>query len=106
MPIYKIDAQESPSPTGLTDSATGVKVDPAAIRADGYSALIGNGSSTSIVVTHNLGTRDVSVGVREAASPYKFITVDVERTSTNTITVKFASAPASNAYRVIIQPAL
>ena len=35
-----------------------------------YAQNIGNGSATSIVVTHNLGTQDVKVSLRQVASPY------------------------------------
>jgi hypothetical protein len=68
-----------------------------------YATDIGDGSSTSFVITHNLGTRDVVVMIRENASPYAMIVTDVEMTSTNTLTVSFTSAPTSNQYRVIVQ---
>lgn len=67
-----------------------------------FSADIGDGSSTAIVVTHNLGTRDVQVQVYPNASPYDTVYPDVERTSTNTVTIRFATAPASNAYRAVV----
>ena len=57
---------------------------------------------TSLVVTHNLGTDDVTVNVFETAGSKALVETDVERTSANTITLKFASAPASGAYRVVI----
>ena len=68
-----------------------------------YSADLANGSGlTSIVVTHNLGTDDVTVNVFETAGTKALVETDVERTSANTITLKFAEAPASGAYRVVI----
>jgi hypothetical protein len=67
-----------------------------------YAANIGNGSSTDIVVTHNLGTRDVLVQVRDNASPYDYVMVDIEATTENTVTLRFAVAPAENAYRCIV----
>ena len=57
---------------------------------------------TALVVTHNLGTDDVTVNVFETAGSKALVETDVERTSANTITLKFASAPASGAYRVVI----
>lgn len=67
-----------------------------------YSATIGNGSSTSIVVTHGLGTRDVAVVAYMVASPYNTLDVNVERTSTTTVTLIFAVAPATNSVRVLV----
>jgi len=62
---------------------------------------VGDGSATSFAVTHNLGTRDVAVQVYDAAS-YDTVIADVVRTSTSVVTVSFASAPSSNAYRVVV----
>ena len=71
-------------------------------KTDKYSQSIGDGSATSIVVTHNLNTRDVVITLRETASPYSQVITDVEFTSVNTITLKFAVAPISNQYTVTI----
>lgn len=65
-----------------------------------YSANVGG--SASQVITHNLGTRDVVVLVRENSSPYAQVFCDIEMTTENTITLRFAVAPASNTYRVTI----
>jgi hypothetical protein len=62
---------------------------------------IGDGSTTALVVTHNLNTRDVVVMVRDA-STHDEILVDVQMTSVNTVTLTFAVAPASNAYKVVV----
>jgi hypothetical protein len=68
-----------------------------------YSADLANESGlTSIIVTHNLGTDDVTVNVFETSGSKALVETDVERTSANTITLKFAEAPASGAYRVVI----
>jgi hypothetical protein len=68
-----------------------------------YAADLSNASSlTSLVVTHNLGSDDVTVQVFETAGSKALVETDVERTSLNTITLKFATAPASGAYRVVI----
>lgn len=67
-----------------------------------YAVDIGNGSDTAIVVTHGLNTRDVSITVREVASPYAVVYPDVEMTSTTTCTIRFATAPTTNQYRVIV----
>ena len=68
---------------------------------DKVAINVGNGAATSFAITHNLGTRDVVVNVYDNAT-YDTVEVDVVRTDTNTVTVSFAVAPASNAYRAVI----
>ena len=68
-----------------------------------YAENLANpGTLTALVVTHNLGTDDVTVNVFETAGSKALVETDVERTSANTITLRFATAPASGAYRVVI----
>ena len=66
-----------------------------------FAASIGDGSATSIAVTHNLGTRDVIVQLYDADS-FDTVYADVERTSTSVVTIDFATAPATNDIRVLI----
>ena len=66
-----------------------------------YSANVGNNSSTSFAIAHNLGTRDVTVNVYDNAT-YETVEVDIARTNANTVTVTFAVAPSTDAYRVVI----
>ena len=61
-----------------------------------------NTSATSYTVTHNLGTKDTVTAIYEVASPYAEIVADVEHTSDSAVTIKFAVAPASGEYRVVV----
>lgn len=63
---------------------------------------LGDGSATSFILTHNLNSRDVVVCIRESASPYAMVITDVEMTTVNTVTVKFAQAPNSGEYTATI----
>jgi hypothetical protein len=68
----------------------------------GYAANVGNASATTFALTHNLGTRDVIVAIYDNAT-YEEVMADVVATSTTVVTVTFALAPSSNAYRVVIK---
>ena len=70
-------------------------------RVKRYAVSIGDGSATSYTVTHNLASRDVHVTVYNA-STYDEVTTDVTHSTTNTLTIVFATAPASDAYRVVV----
>jgi hypothetical protein len=56
----------------------------------------------TFTATHNLGTRDVVVSVYANSSPFGEVEVDVDHTSTNAVTLTFASAPTAGAFRVVI----
>ena len=53
-----------------------------------------------------MGTRDVVVVARNAASPYEVIDVRWEATTTGTVTLDFSSAPTSNSVRVGVYAAV
>jgi hypothetical protein len=66
-----------------------------------FAASIGDGSATSIAVTHNLGSQDVIVQLYDNSS-LDTVYADVVRTSTSVVTIDFATAPATNDIRVLI----
>jgi len=90
----------------ISKGGTGAITAPLARTALGavgkYAANVGDGTATSIVVTHSLGTQDVQVTLAETASPYNMVMPDVQLTSTNTITLLFTTAPTVNQYRVTV----
>lgn len=83
-------------------NASGSTWEPGDVVTGGYATTIGNGSTTVFTITHNLGTRDVIVAVRKAASTYDYVMPDIAATTVDTITVTFATAPSTNEYRVIV----
>jgi hypothetical protein len=89
--------------TGLTFATGSLTLD----SANGYGVRklafgVGNGTSLTYNINHNLGSRDVTVHVYENASPFAQVEVDVEHTDSNNILVGFSTAPTSNQYRVVI----
>ena len=67
-----------------------------------YAAdITGNASTTSFTITHNLGSRDVTVQVYDGTT-YEEVMVDITRTTTSAVVIAFAQAPASGKkYRVV-----
>ena len=90
---------------GIVVNTDTVQIDTAVVVRK-YSTSIGDGTALSYTVTHNLGTRDVTIQVYDNASPYAQVEADVEHTDTNTATIKFASVnpgpPTTNQFRVVV----
>lgn len=86
--------------TGISVAADSVAIDTSVV-ARKYATSIGNGSSTSIAVTHNLGTKDVTCSVRQNSDD-KHVMISPTSTDTNTLTFDFPSAPSSSQYRVTV----
>lgn len=85
---------------GIVVDGTGASVDTAVVTRK-FAATIGDGSATSFVITHNLGTQDVDVVIRATATN-EIVDADAVPNGANTVTVAFATAPATGAYRVAI----
>lgn len=86
--------------TGISVAADAVAVDTSVVVRK-FAGNIGNGALTVVPVTHSLGTRDITYTVQDA-STFEFVEVDAVATDANTLTLTFATAPASNAYRVVV----
>ena len=73
---------------------------------DQYVASVGDGSSTSFTVTHNLNSRDVIVQLYDT-STYETIMADVTRPTVNTVGIAVSgvtgNVPGLNGIRVLIQ---
>ena len=60
-------------------------------------------AATSTVVNHAFNTRDVDVDVYRNSTPWDTVDCDIERTDVNNVTVRFATAPAASAFRIVVQ---
>ena len=67
-----------------------------------YTETIGDGTNSTYTITHNLGTRDISVTVRDANSPYDVVSVRWEATTSNTVTLDFSAAVGASSRRVYV----
>ena len=96
-------ATQAETDTGTDDLriVTPLKLATWSGRIRKHSADFGDGSATQYDFTHNFNTEDVVVEVRQNSDDATVIT-DVRRTSANVVRVNVASAPASNALRIVI----
>lgn len=72
-----------------------------ASRIKKYAALVGDASLSQIDVTHNIGSLDVLVQVYLVSTGEEVI-VDNKRISTTVVRLNFSTAPALNAYKVVV----
>lgn len=82
----------------FTNDGTNYNVIP--VGSDSHYATY-IGGNTSIQVPHNLGTKDVRVELYDVSTS-ETVYSDVVRTSTNTVTISFTTAPATASIRVLI----
>jgi hypothetical protein len=87
--------------TGFTFSS-GALVFASGYGVRKYAADLGDGSATSYTVNHALATRDITVQIYDNSTPYAQVEADVEHTDSNNLTIKFAAAPTSNQYRIVV----
>ena len=69
---------------------------------DYFSANVGNGSSSTINVDHNLGSREVVVSLRNADSLYENIVAGVYAPTAQRVTIDFSAPPSSNSISVSV----
>lgn len=88
--------------TGLSFDGSGNIVPDSGYGVRKHAESIGDASETSFTVTHNFNTKDVIVQVFQNAADYGQIETDIEHTNVDYITVRFASAPSLNEFRVVV----
>lgn len=103
-----IDAVAGSTPATVAGPGGGLKMNTddmvidATIVARKYNTTIGDGVALFYVVTHSLSNQWCTVQVFENSGSFRQVDCDIELTSTSTATIRFAVAPASNAYRVVV----
>lgn len=85
---------------GIVFTGSVIAVDTSVV-ARKASATIGDGTATTITVTHSLNTQDVVVSVREVSTNAGVI-ADWVANGANTIQLTFGVAPTSGQYRVTV----
>lgn len=110
-------APASETTAGIAELATQAEVDagvddtrivtPAKLaawtgRLKKYSVSFGDGSATQYDITHNIGSRDVTVVIYRVSAPYDEVVADVGHLDTNTVRLTFASAPTANQFRIVV----
>jgi hypothetical protein len=63
-----------------------------------YTTTIGDGSTTSFTITHNLGAPEVVCVVREAGGSLSYVFPEIQKIDSNSLRVIFDVAPSTNAY--------
>lgn len=81
--------------------STGVTQIDTTVVVRKYAVTFGDGATTAYTITHNLNTLDVTVGVYVVSTGAE-VMCDVVHATTNTVTLTFAVAPATNTLRTVI----
>jgi hypothetical protein len=79
---------------------------PSSIEGTTYTDIIGDDSTSTFVINHNLSTRDVVLTLRENTAPYASLSTLWEATDLNNITIYFDSPPTSQSIRVAVYAAV
>lgn len=97
----KVELATNAEAIAHTDTTRAVTPSGLATYTQTYTTTIGNGSATSIAVTHSLGNQWVIAQVIEVSTLAE-VMCDIIRTSATQTTFEFSVAPTTNQYRVII----
>lgn len=89
------------SGVGMIINADDIAVDLSIVSRK-FSQTIGDGSATSITVTHSLNNPTPIWSCSQVASPFTAVTPSVTYPTANTVTFAFGLAPTTNQYRVTI----
>jgi hypothetical protein len=87
---------------GLSVGATGIAIDSSVVARKVSQNLAAATAGSPQTVTHGLGSLDVDVAVIEVSTGQD-VEPDVFRTSTNTVSVTFASAISAGQFRIVVQ---
>lgn len=91
----RINITPNPTTKEITISFTGTLL-------LGASGLVGDGASTTLTFTHNLGTTKIVVSIMKESDGQQQSTATWQATSANAVAVTFGAAPASNEMRVTV----
>lgn len=92
------DAQRAVTPATL---AGVLNVGGSISLARKYSQVLST-SATSYTINHGLATQNVSVSVRDTATPFAEVEVDVAIPNATSVVIAFNAAPAANKYQVTV----
>lgn len=67
-----------------------------------FSSNIGDNINTAITITHNFSTRDIQVEVYRNEDPWDTVFCDIQRSTIDSVVLRFANPPTLNEYRVVI----
>ena len=88
--------------TGIIVNGSGVGADFTLVARKYAPTAIGDGSTLTFVVTHNLGYVGVAVKVFSATTPFSEVEPEIQHTSINTTTLLFNTAPTTGQYNVVV----
>lgn len=98
-------ATQAETDTGTDDlrMVTPLKLTTWAGRVKNFTQTFGDGSATSFTITHNFGKKNVQVSAYETGGSFRDTLVEVQHTTTNTVTILTASVPTSAQYTVVVE---